>query len=636
MIELIPSYIKEYYKDIGNGLDDDSEKTRFVNLYIRSLLISKTNSKEEILKNLKELSRYKKIKIYKEDDSWDTLIKSYSGLSDSTIPTWFLSYKLCKDNGILGFITSDSWLKKEYGNHLKTFLVNNTKIKFILDMSNVECFEDAQVNTSIVIAQKSNCINKNLTNDVKIIKFKMSDNKKIGLNEALTSILLENNIKVKKTLHVEFIKFVEHLNCDYENEYINIRSVKQKKLLKDSESKIINWGTYFESSSILDKIIDDRWINIENVDILVNQGLRTGYNDFFYLERLNIKDLLEKNLIRYESINNIDISEKYIEELSNEDRKQIIFTENVILPSNYDYSDDFMVLTFSYKTKKGKEIGAVVVDKNYVYQAIKSIKNIRYYNMNKQKTNYYVLNMNNNLTRNDYYNIMKNYDEELSTKWINEGLSIAPHSVDKYINFYNSIELIKEGKKIKVSDMPVLKKYQNKPSAQKKPTMWYNLNFTERHIPDMFINRINSENIYVFINDLRDKYLVDANFNTLTFGNLSEKEKLIYLALFNSTIFKLQLEKSCANLGGGALKVETAGIKSSKLPKIDELSIDAIKKLLKLSKKLLETETIESNEIIYKIDRVIMQDLLENNNVDEILQNLYKEYKQIVKERITK
>ncbi|WP_342792357.1 hypothetical protein, partial [Clostridioides difficile] len=110
------------------------------------------------------------------------------------------------------------------------------------------------------------------------------------------------------------------------------------------------------------------------------QGLRTGYNDFFYLERLNIKDLLEKNLIRYESINNIDISEKYIEELSNEDRKQIIFTENVILPSNYDYSDDFMVLTFSYKTKKGKEIGAVVVDKNYVYQAIKSIKNIRYYN----------------------------------------------------------------------------------------------------------------------------------------------------------------------------------------------------------------------------------------------------------------
>lgn len=31
-----------------------------------------------------------------------------------------------------------------------------------------------------------------------------------------------------------------------------------------------------------------------------------------------------------------------------------------------------------------------------------------------------------------------------------------------------------------------------------------------------------------------------------------------------------------------------------------------------------------------------MQDLLENNNVDEILQNLYKEYKQIVKERITK
>lgn len=27
--------------------------------------------------------------------------------------------------------------------------------------------------------------------------------------------------------------------------------------------------------------------------------------------------------------------------------------------------------------------------------------------MNKQKTNYYVLNMNNNLTRNDYYNIMK-------------------------------------------------------------------------------------------------------------------------------------------------------------------------------------------------------------------------------------
>lgn len=636
MIESIPYDIKEFYEKIGNNLDNDSEKTRFVNLYIRSILMSKNNSKEEILNNLNELSRYKKIKIYKEDDNWDRLIKSYSGLSDSTIPTWFLSYKLCKENGILGFITSDSWLRKEYGNYLKKFLVNSTKIKFILDMSNVECFEDAQVNTSIVIAEKSSCINNNLTNNINIIKFKLINNKKIDLNEVLTSILLKNNIEIKESLYSEFIKFIEDLNYDYEDEYINIRCVKQEKLLIDKQSKVINWGNYFESSSIIDQIIDHRWISVEELDILVNQGLRTGYNDFFYFERLTIKKLIEKNLIKYESIHKIDILDKYIEELSYEDRRKIVFTEKVILPPNHDYSNDYILLTFNYKTEKGKEIGAINIEKKYVSKAIKSIKNISYYNIDKQKTNYYVLNTNNNITKSDYYSLMEKYDEQLFTKWINEGLSIIPYNVDKYINFYNSIDLMKDGKIMKVSDMPVLKKYQNKPSLQKKPTMWYNLNFTERHLPDMFINRVNSENIYVFLNDLSNKYLIDANFNTLTFINFTEKEKLIYLALFNSTIFKLQLEKNCANLGGGALKVETAGIKISKLPKINELSKYTIKKLIKLSNELLETKIKESNKIIYKIDKIIIQELLTKNNVDTILQCLYKEYQQIVKERITK
>jgi len=63
--------------------------------------------------------------------------------------------RLLKDNGYLGFIASNKWLKINYGESLRKYLVTKMNPLLLIDFPGVPVFEDATVDPQILIIQKN-------------------------------------------------------------------------------------------------------------------------------------------------------------------------------------------------------------------------------------------------------------------------------------------------------------------------------------------------------------------------------------------------------------------------------------------------------------------------------------------------
>lgn len=85
--------------------------------------------------------------------------KSHQGFADLFCYFYELGVKLLKKDGVLSFITSNSFLKAEYGAPLRNFLLNNSTLLEIINIEDAQIFSDAIVNSSILSLQKNS--NKN-------------------------------------------------------------------------------------------------------------------------------------------------------------------------------------------------------------------------------------------------------------------------------------------------------------------------------------------------------------------------------------------------------------------------------------------------------------------------------------------
>lgn len=69
--------------------------------------------------------------------------------------------QLLKNNGHLCFITSNKWMRAEYGKALRNFLVDKTKPELLIDFAGQKIFEAATVDTNILLFAKSGKSDKN-------------------------------------------------------------------------------------------------------------------------------------------------------------------------------------------------------------------------------------------------------------------------------------------------------------------------------------------------------------------------------------------------------------------------------------------------------------------------------------------
>lgn len=187
--------------------------------------------------------------------------------SQSDIYTYFFTHatEFLKDEGKLGFITSNQWLRVRYGRALQDFFLDNYKIHAIIN-SQPRVFEGQLVPTCITILEKC----KNPT--------ERDDN-------------LINFIQIKKSMDVEEI--IKKVDTDYEKDALYSEkdykiTVKQQRDLKDDNL----WGRYlFAPTEYWDIVNHPALVRLGEDNVAdVSYGTKTGANPFFFLRESELDD----------------------------------------------------------------------------------------------------------------------------------------------------------------------------------------------------------------------------------------------------------------------------------------------------------------------------------------------------------
>ncbi len=129
--------------------------------------------------------------------------KLYASTNDLYIYFFELASKILKKNGILTFITSNKWMRVQYGKILRKHILNNLSIINLIDFKGKQIFSSATVDTSIIILKniKPNTSNKFLySNDILYEKNESHDFFQKNLSDEIFVFLKNNEINLKEKI----------------------------------------------------------------------------------------------------------------------------------------------------------------------------------------------------------------------------------------------------------------------------------------------------------------------------------------------------------------------------------------------------------------------------------------------------
>jgi len=170
------------------------------------------------------------------------------------------STKFLKNRGMMGQITSDTWLDVGFGEDLKQFFLDHYKIHAII-WYDVRAFEKALVGTCITILEKDDELKK--ARDDNLVKF----------------------VRIKKSMPTEkIIEIIDTIKNDFEDEHIGIIVKKQNEIVPKDK-----WGIFLRAPTIYSKLISNPKMKKFEDIAEIKRGYTTGANEFFYLDKEKIK-----------------------------------------------------------------------------------------------------------------------------------------------------------------------------------------------------------------------------------------------------------------------------------------------------------------------------------------------------------
>jgi len=197
------------------------------------------------------------------------LIGSTSGKADhriildkqSDIFVYFFVHGISflKNGGYLGFISSNKWLEVGYGKPFQKFLLNNTKICYIVEFDRA-IFPDAEVNTAVTILEKERNDQRRNENTVKFVR-----------------------VKQRMDLKTQ-VKLIQETEESLEDDSIRINVVKQGDLEPGK------WNVYLRAPPVYQKLLNNPKMKPLSELAEVFRGPVTGYNDYFIISEEKAKE----------------------------------------------------------------------------------------------------------------------------------------------------------------------------------------------------------------------------------------------------------------------------------------------------------------------------------------------------------
>jgi len=200
--------------------------------------------------------------------------------------------KFLQNGGRFGFVVSNSWLDVDYGKGLQEFFLKNHKIIAIIESKVERWFEEADINTCIVILEKCKDKKERDNNLVRFVYLSKPLRHFIPLFQDMWQKQVERKDEIDKLIktiiaHSEF----------YQNEELRIFPKSQAELwdegfdLKQDKYVGSKWGKYLRAPEIFFKILEKgkgKLVPLKQI-AKVRFGIKTGANEFFYLTEDEIR-----------------------------------------------------------------------------------------------------------------------------------------------------------------------------------------------------------------------------------------------------------------------------------------------------------------------------------------------------------
>lgn len=481
------------------------------------------------------------------------LVSSYSGLSDLAVPSWILCAALVRQGGRLALVAPESWLSRDYATIVHYLLFRWFDIEFVVEDEHASWFDNAQVKATLIIAKR-------VKRRVSTMSQPEGSYCHITISAAAASAESPiGRLQLSgKAMERSFAKRAWKWRRDasrYSDDLVRVRPVSFKAAYTNAIAaasrqkwfKLIGKDGSLASESIYVPHELNDWLSrrhlsaafdtFESQGVKVGQGLRTGANDFFYAygERVDNYVLL-----------------KFSGPLSGLTAKAPSSIAKPVVRRQSDLPNFFAV---SSATTNGYAL------------------DLRAYSLPEDMEA-------SNLFCTPYMSMPKEVAEVVRTAVrANFGTSEKPQRV---------FELTAVAPNVR-------------PASRGAPARrWYMLpDFAPRHLPDVFLARVNSATPKAYLNIGRE-CLIDANFSTMWIQATSKWTANALLAFVNSAWAQAVIECSGAVMGGGALKVEATHLRRIPVP---ALSGDQLRRLDRLGARLATGEGLD--ETMAAIDTVL-------------------------------
>ncbi|NTU74182.1 N-6 DNA methylase [Candidatus Roizmanbacteria bacterium] len=158
-------------------------------------------------------------------------------------------YRLLRKEGVLAFITSNKWMRAAYGEKLRRFFSQKTQPQVLIDFSSFQVFDSATVDTNVLLFTKEN-------------RFK-----------PVRACLINSSFNRNKALDV----------------FVSKNSIELTDL--SEESWVINDKANYE----IKKKIEVAGKPLKNWDIVINYGIKTGFNEAFIIDGKKRAELIAED-----------------------------------------------------------------------------------------------------------------------------------------------------------------------------------------------------------------------------------------------------------------------------------------------------------------------------------------------------
>lgn len=267
-------------------------------LFTYPVLFELKKEAQVALSSMKEFSPEKRSKRLWEWIEMKKLQLKLSGQADIYAYIFIHAATLLAKQGKFGIITSNSWLDTAYGSILKQFFLDNFHIRMVVASWAEPWFDDAAVNTIVTVLEKKVSDLSNNDEPVRFVKLKKKFEELVPYRDfTLESVkrwqrfdalvreieTAGNNRKCRK--------ITSDLKT-YETGELRVRLVSQHELQKEVNEKgeSSKWGKYLRAPDVYFELLEeckDKLVPLKNIAD-VRFGVKTGINEFFYLEPLRI------------------------------------------------------------------------------------------------------------------------------------------------------------------------------------------------------------------------------------------------------------------------------------------------------------------------------------------------------------